>query len=108
MRRLLRKCKIRFRAQEKKLPGNPDFVLPETKVALFVHGCFWHVHKCKPNRKLPATNTDYWENKLSKNIARDKEIKKVLRKVGWRTLTVWECQLDSMTEKRLLSKVAKK
>ena len=104
VRRLLRLARIRFRAHQKGLPGTPDFVLPAEHTALFVHGCFWHSHHCQPSR-LPGTHKNYWEKKLTGNVSRDKKIRCLLRKAGWRPLTLWECQLKKLTVDGLLKKL---
>ena len=101
VRKLLRQAHIRFRSQHKQLPGTPDFVLTENNVALFVHGCFWHSHGCAPAR-LPATNKPYWKRKLARNVARDRAVKQTLRKAGWRPVTLWECQLRTLTPAKIL------
>ena len=106
MRMLLRQCGIRFRSQSKGLPGRPDFVLPENGIVLFVHGCYWHCHGCRPNR-LPATNTEYWRKKFAKNIDRDNDIRRILRKAGWHHIVVWECQIKAITARWLLRKITK-
>lgn len=73
-----------------KLPGRPDAILPKWKVAVFVHGCFWHVHGCRLS-KLPVSNADFWQAKLTGNCARDERVRNKLLADGWRVATVWEC-----------------
>lgn len=85
----------RFRLHRKDLPGNPDIVLPGRKVAIFVHGCFWHSYEGCSLAKIPATNTEFWKNKLSENVRRDHRAKEGLVKKGWRVLTAWECFVRS-------------
>lgn len=102
VRELLRLSKIHFRSHFDHLPGTPDFVLPDRKIALFVNGCFWHSHSCQPVR-LPKTNKVYWKKKLARNVSRDKKVKRLLRAEGWRPVIIWECQLSGLTIKRLLS-----
>lgn len=104
VRRLLRTGRVRFSSHYKRLPGTPDFILLNENVALFVHGCFWHSHGCQPIR-LPKTNRAYWNKKLARNVFRDKGTKRLLRKAGWRPVTVWECQIKSLTVQNLLKKV---
>ncbi|MBH0197437.1 MAG: DNA mismatch endonuclease Vsr [Nitrospira sp.] len=101
MIKLLRASRLKFRAQWKNLPGIPDFVLLEKHVAIFVHGCFWHSHACKPLR-LPHTNREYWAQKLKKNVTRHRKIRRLVNQAGWRPLTVWECELKTLSTKRLL------
>jgi len=81
---------FRFRLHVKGLPGKPDIVLPRFNAAVFVHGCFWHGHDCKLF-KLPATRTEFWEQKIVGNRIRDERQLRELQIRGWRTLVVWEC-----------------
>lgn len=93
----------RFRLHRKDLPGNPDIVLPGRKVAIFVHGCFWHSHEGCSLSKIPATNTEFWKNKLSENVRRDHRAKEGLVRKGWRVLTVWECFVRSADSLEILA-----
>ena len=82
---------LRFRVNVGKLPGTPDIVLKKWKCAIFVNGCFWHGHQgCFI---LPKTNTELWENKIQRNINRDRKNIIKLESMGWRTLVVWECEI---------------
>ena len=91
VRKALFAAGYRFRLHRRDLPGVPDVVLPGRKIALFVHGCFWHMHtKCK-YCKLPSTRPEFWQAKLSGNVERDQMAIKALMSSGWRVLTVWEC-----------------
>jgi DNA mismatch endonuclease (patch repair protein) len=84
------------------LPGNPDIVLPKHKKIIFVHGCFWHGHKRCSRSKRPSTNKKFWNEKLSKNIERDKRNQRKLRKLEWTPLVIWQCQikdLDNLSKK---------
>jgi len=92
VRGLLHGMGFRFRLHRKDLPGKPDIVLPKYQAAIFVHGCFWHAHDCRKGSK-PTSNTDFWNEKLAKNVARDKANATKLKAQGWRCLTVWECQM---------------
>ncbi|ART53874.1 very short patch repair endonuclease [Acidovorax carolinensis] len=83
----------RFRLHRKDLPGSPDIVLPRRKVAIFVHGCFWHAHQGCRLAKLPATRPDFWREKLGRNAARDEAAVSALSLQGWRVLVIWECYL---------------
>ncbi|WP_302901991.1 very short patch repair endonuclease [Mucilaginibacter sp. BT774] len=85
---------LRFRLHRKDLPGKPDIVLPKYKTALFVHGCFWHYHADCNEGRIPSSNTNFWKEKLSKNIERDAANQQRLAGAGWRVLVVWECQLQ--------------
>ena len=82
---------LRFRVNVGKLPGTPDIVLKKWKCAIFVNGCFWHGHQgCFI---LPKTNTEFWENKIQRNINRDRKNIIKLESMGWRTLVVWESEI---------------
>lgn len=84
----------RFRLHRKGLPGNPDIVFVSRRIALFVHGCFWHRHpRCK-NCTTPTNNRKFWIDKLKGNAVRDKRNRQALRKLGWRTFVIWECQTE--------------
>lgn len=84
----------RFRIHRKDLPGNPDIVLSKYKTAIFVHGCFWHYHEGCREGRIPSTNTEFWNNKLSKNIERDKWNIKSLEESGWKVIVIWECEIE--------------
>jgi DNA mismatch endonuclease (patch repair protein) len=75
------------------LPGNPDIVLPKHKKIIFVHGCFWHGHENCRRSKRPSTNTAFWDQKITGNIVRDKAINEKLTELGWKTLTIWQCEI---------------
>ena len=102
VRKALRQAGCRLRPRSRLIPGNPDFVLSECRLAVFVNGCFWHWHGCKRCR-MPQENRRYWERKIAKNVRRDRRNKTALRKAGWHYWTVWECNLESGVT-RLLSK----
>lgn len=91
VRRLLFAAGFRFRLHAKDLPGKPDIVLPKWKTVVFVHGCFWHFHEGCPRAVRPASNTEFWDEKLARNRARDREEHATLMAAGWRVLVVWEC-----------------
>ena len=84
---------LRFRKNDKRYPGHPDIILPKYKTAVFIHGCFWHLHEGCRYAKIPSSNVDFWEKKLNGNRDRDKRNKDMLEDMGWRVITVWECQL---------------
>ena len=92
VRSLLHRLGYRFRLHGPDLPGKPDIVLPRHKIVIFVHGCFWHQHHCKRGNRMPAQNRAYWKAKLARNVARFKQQRRELRKLGWRVIVVWECQ----------------
>lgn len=95
VRRALHKAGLRYRLHARDLPGRPDIVFRKDRIAVFVHGCFWHQHPdpdCKKAR-MPKSRRDFWEPKLLGNRSRDEEVKARLNQGGWRVLEVWECQL---------------
>jgi DNA mismatch endonuclease (patch repair protein) len=83
----------RYRLHAKGLPGHPDIVFPARLKVIFVHGCFWHLHRSCPECRPPKSKIEYWGPKLKGNAARDKQVRKSLRQLGWRCLVVWECEL---------------
>ena len=91
VRRALFAAGYRFRLHRRDLPGAPDIVLPGRKVAIFAHGCFWHMHSNCKNAKVPSTRPEFWRDKLQGNVARDMQAIDALLAAGWRVLTVWEC-----------------
>ncbi len=91
VRKALFAAGYRFRLHRKDLPGSPDVVLPGRKIAIFAHGCFWHMHAGCKNAKMPATRREFWRNKLQGNSDRDARSVEALKSQGWRVLTVWEC-----------------
>lgn len=93
VRRLMHAAGLRFRLHRRDLPGIPDIVLPRHRVTIFVHGCYWHVHKGCHFFKMPGSNVDFWRNKLESNNARDRRNIKLLLEEGWRVLIIWECLL---------------
>jgi DNA mismatch endonuclease (patch repair protein) len=106
VRRFLHARGYRFRLHRKDLPGRPDIVLAKYRTAIQVHGCFWHGHSCKDGRR-PASNSSYWNQKLDRNLRRDRRNARKLRQLGWRQIVVWECQVadEARLEKRVLRKL---
>lgn len=92
VRRLVYGMGYRYRLHVRDLPGTPDLVFRSRRKAIFVHGCFWHRHKSCLRASEPQSNSDFWRPKLERNVARDKEQLRVLKKSGWRALVVWECE----------------
>ncbi|MEM6737961.1 MAG: very short patch repair endonuclease [Bacteroidota bacterium] len=93
VRKFLHSNGFRYRLHDKKLPGKPDIVLGKHNTVIMVHGCFWHGHEGCKYFVIPKTRTDWWINKISGNQQRDKKNLEVLRKDGWKSITIWECQL---------------
>jgi DNA mismatch endonuclease, patch repair protein len=91
VRRCLSTAGIRYRLHRRDLPGAPDIALPASKVAIFVHGCFWHVHQGCRFAKWPSTRPEFWRDKLGRNVERDQDSTAKLNMLGWRVLVVWEC-----------------
>lgn len=98
LRSILHRLGFRFRVHKKGLPGKPDIVLPKYGAAIFVHGCFWHLHADCREGRIPSSNKAYWKEKLEKNVARDQKHQKDLRELGWRVMIVWECEIEKSTE----------
>jgi len=93
VRRALTRLGARYRLHRADLPGKPDIVLPGRKLAIFVHGCFWHGHDCARGARVPKANRDYWTAKVGRNRTRDVENRAKLDALSWRVETIWECDL---------------
>lgn len=92
---------FRYRKNVKTLPGCPDIVLSKYHTVIFVNGCFWHKHDC-PRFVWPSSNLDYWKPKILRNVERDQINTEKLRSLGWRVITIWECELKkSLRDARL-------
>lgn len=94
VRRYLFSKGFRYRKNDKRYPGKPDIVLPKYKTVIFVNGCFWHGHDCLAG-KLPVTRRDFWKSKINRNIERDKDNLIKLEKLGWKVITIWQCELKN-------------
>jgi len=101
VRRLLHVSGYRYRLHSKCLPGNPDVVLPKYKTVIQIHDCFWHQHKGCPDSGLPKTNTRFWEEKLSRNVERDKRSMGLLGELGWKVSVFWECETIQASKLRM-------
>jgi DNA mismatch endonuclease, patch repair protein len=95
VRRLLHAMGYRFRLHARELPGKPDIVFRSRRVALFVHGCFWHRHDCGL-AYVPKTRSEFWQHKFEGNMARDQRTQRELKSAGWQVVVVWECQLGDL------------
>lgn len=93
VRRMLTRLGARYRLHRSDLPGRPDVVMPGRRLAIFVHGCFWHGHDCARGARVPKQNRDYWVAKVDRNRARDAASRDALTAAGWRVETLWECGL---------------
>lgn len=87
---------LRFRLYRKDLPGTPDLVFPRYRIALFVHGCFWHRHPCCSKASAPKTNTAFWAAKFRRKVRRDASNVQELARRGWRTVVVWQCEVPTL------------
>jgi len=103
VRSILHRLGFRFTLRRRGLPGKPDIVMPARQTVVFVHGCFWHQHTGCRNAVQPKTRADFWVAKLAGNTDRDRRNSAALRRLGWRILVVWECELtDEAKLKRRL------
>lgn len=84
---------LRYRINDKRLPGTPDIVLPKYRTAIFVNGCYWHGHEGCSHYTVPRSNTEFWVAKVARNRERDQRVWRRLEAKGWNVLTVWECEL---------------
>lgn len=96
VRKISHSLGYRHRLYRKDLPGKPDLVFPSRKKIIFVHGCFWHGHKCKRGDRLPKSNREYWVKKIKSNMDRDKHHIEELNNQGWSVLIVWECEVKNL------------
>lgn len=94
LRKELYRLGLRYRLCRRDLPGRPDIVFPGYRTAVFVHGCFWHSHGCRLS-SVPSSRKQFWEAKFRQNRARDLRAVKELRRLGWKVITVWQCQLGN-------------
>ncbi len=95
VRRFLFSKGLRYRVNNRKLPGSPDIVLRKYRTVIFIDGCFWHGHKDCRHFHMPKSNTDFWRHKINMNMARDYRANVELRLLGWRVIRVWECDVKS-------------
>lgn len=107
IRSALFKRGFRFRIHRKDLPGKPDIVLSKYKTAIFVHGCFWHLHNACNEGRIPKSRVEYWKPKLLRNIERDKIHLKSLQLLEWKVLVIWECEIESNLEKVIRDIISK-
>jgi DNA mismatch endonuclease (patch repair protein) len=95
VQRVVRLLGFRYQLNRHNLPGVPDLIFSSRRKVIFVHGCFWHGHKCPRGNRLPKSNRDYWLAKITRNKARDNVNRKLLRKQGWKAMIVWECKIKN-------------
>lgn len=108
VRSLLHGMGYRFRLHRRDLPGAPDIVLPKHRLAVFVHGCFWHAHELCSRASTPRSRTDYWGPKLARNKDRDAAHVAALHQMGWSTLVLWECEIERGTIKRTVRRAIRR
>ena len=101
IRRALYRAGYRYRCNYPHLPGKPDMIFPGRSKIIFIHGCFWHRHRCKKGRSTPLNRKRFWEAKFHRNIERDRQACKQLHHLGWRVLIIWECQINRQPEKAI-------
>jgi len=101
LRSILHKAGYRFRLHAVDLPGTPDIIMPKYRTAIFVHGCYWHRHEGCKKTTTPTQNREFWIDKFEKNIVRDERKKTELISLGWRVLTVWECDIADRSSELL-------
>ena len=108
VRRFLHARNYRYRLHRKDLPGHPDIAFGSRRKAIFVNGCFWHRHGGCPRATTPKTREAFWGEKFARNIQRDKAAREHLAELGWKVLTIWECETgdSAALEKRLIDFLA--
>ena len=102
LRKMLHRLGYRYKLHAKNLPGKPDIAFPGRRKVIFVHGCFWHGHRCRYGR-LPQSRLEYWQPKIEANRTRDARKANELRRAGWKIAVVWQCELK--TSERTLKRV---
>jgi len=107
VRRFLFSQGFRYRKNDTRLPGKPDIVLPKYKTVVFVNGCFWHGHEGCRYFVWPKNNAEFWKEKITGNIQRDKRNHHLLEEQGWRVIEIWECELKKNTFQETLVSLAK-
>jgi DNA mismatch endonuclease (patch repair protein) len=112
LRKALYHLGYRYRTHYRKLPCKPDMAFPRLQKAIFVHGCFWHGHRCNWGR-LPKSRLEYWEPKIAANRSRDRCSSRAIRRIGWDVLVIWQCELREIERilpriRTFLGKVEKK
>lgn len=106
VRRFLWSRGFRYRVNCPRLPGHPDIVLRKYRTCVFVNGCFWHGHEGCRYYVVPKTHTEFWVKKIARNVERDREEQRQLAKMGWHSITIWECELKKDKRERTLESLA--
>ena len=94
VRKYLFRKGFRFRKNDKRYPGKPDIVLPKYHTVIFIHGCFWHHHVGCKQATMPKTITEFWDKKFAQNADNDTRHKQQLEEMGFRVITIWECEIE--------------
>lgn len=97
VRKIAHRLGFRFRLHDPKLPGKPDIIFPRLRKVIEVRGCFWHQHSACVDGRIPRSRTEYWREKLDRNVQRDADNLTKLQALGWDVLIVWECQVKDST-----------
>lgn len=107
VRHYLHRRGLRYVLNDSSLPGTPDLAFKSRKVAVFVHGCFWHGHAGCKKATIPKTRTDFWQAKIFGNQARDRRVSRALRRLGWRVVIVWSCDLGERRLNKVYNAITK-
>ncbi len=107
VRKMIYAMGYRYRLHKKSLPGKPDIVFSGRKKVIFVNGCFWHGHSGCSRGKLPEANVSFWQKKIEGNKLRDVKVVKQLKKIGWQSLIIWQCQASGRNASKLKSRIKK-
>lgn len=99
---------FRYRKNDSRYPGKPDIVLPKYNTVIFVNGCFWHQHPGCKKAVVPENNHQYWEKKLLRNRTKDKKVERELTQLGWKVITIWECELKKSCFDKTMKDVIRK
>ena len=98
---------FRYRKNIRTLPGTPDIVLKKHKTVIFVNGCFWHHHEGCKKARIPKTHTNFWQNKIDRNIKNDQLHTQLLIELGWKVIVIWECELSKKEFQTTMERVIK-
>lgn len=106
VRRWLWAHRYRYRLNVRSVPGKPDIVMRRYRTAIFVNGCFWHGHEGCAKFRMPQSNTDFWQAKITRNRERDRRNYDILLHNGWQVIVIWECQLSKEKLETTMQQVA--